>query len=199
MPIRGALPWCSCLLLLVEHDTGLCRLIPPRRQSPHGHTRGAAVAVSLMAHRPGNLSQCRHALCRCTLALCTHSLWAWGAWGSCPFCLQKQLFSNGTREGACTPSTTCDLPQAFGREIILQFGKAHQMHKRPAGATAKSRPVREHQPPPALRQGCLPRTEKEKNLCPFFWVRRSICRTETNQSQLWRMKGRRQGNADYYD
>lgn len=153
-------------------------------RTSHSQTRGAAVAVSLMAHRHRNLSQCRHTLCRCTLALCTHSLGARGVWGSCPSCLQEQLFLSGAREGACTPSTTCDLPQAFGREIILQFGKPHQMHKRPVGATAKSRAVREHQPPPALWQSCLPHTEKEKNLCPFFWVRRSICRTETNQSQL---------------
>lgn len=102
--------------------------------------------------------------------------------GILPLLLAEQLFLSGAREGACTPSTTCDLPQAFGREIILQFGKPHQMHKRPVGATAKSRAVREHQPPPALWQGCLPHAEK--NLCPFFWVRRSICRTETNQSQL---------------
>lgn len=93
-----------------------------------------------MAHRPTRLSQCQHTLCRCTLALCPHSLWAWGVWGSCPSCLQEQLFLSGTGEGACTPSTACDLPQAFGREIILQFGKPHQMHKRPAGATAKSSP-----------------------------------------------------------
>lgn len=58
---------------------------------------------------------------------------------------------------ARTPSATCDLLQAFGREIILQFGKPHQMHKRPAGATAKSRPVREHGglPHPSGKAVCL--------------------------------------------
>lgn len=125
-------------------------------RTSHSQTRGAAVAVSLMAHRHRNLSQCRHTLCRCTLALCTHSLGARGVWGSCPSCLQEQLFLSGAREGACTPSTTCDLPQAFGREIILQFGKPHQMHKRPVGATAKSRQSGSTSlPQPSGRAVCL--------------------------------------------
>lgn len=55
-------------------------------RASHGQTRGAAVAASLMAHRPRNLSHCRHIHCRCTLALCTHSPWARGVWGSCPSC-----------------------------------------------------------------------------------------------------------------
>lgn len=50
-------------------------------------------------------------------------------------------------------------------------------------------------PPPPLRQGRLPRAEKEGNLCPFFSVQRSICRTETNQSQLWKMKGGKAGKC----
>jgi len=60
-------------------------------------------------------------------------------------------------KGACTPSTTFDLLQAFSREIISQFGKPHQMHKRPAGATAKTQLDREHAglPHPSSKAVCL--------------------------------------------
>lgn len=74
-----------------------------------------------------------------------------------PLARQDGCFRTAQLKGHATPSTTCDLLQAFGRETILQFGKPHQTHKRPAGAAAKSWLVRERTglPHPSGKAVCL--------------------------------------------